>query len=108
MSRRVTNNVKMTDKNLAKDAIKLAGCSYREEGNTLVITSGAYANSRVNLTTGEITGDSDYNHSEESLGKIQRNYSEARLNEEIRIKGWQIQSRNVLRNEDVEVVYMTA
>jgi hypothetical protein len=76
MSRRVTTKTEIKDKALAIDALKLAGMSYRDEGDSLLITSGAIANARINLTTGEVSGDSDYRgHSAEGLGALRQYYS---------------------------------
>jgi hypothetical protein len=108
MSRRVTTRTEIKDKDLAKDALKIAGFSYRDEGNTLLITSGKLANARIDLTTGTVSGDSDYRHSEEAMGELRRHYGEAKYTLECRRQGITIESRTVNRAGEVELVCMTA
>jgi len=108
MSRRVTTKTEIKDKALAEQALKLANMHYRDEGDALYITSGALANARINLTTGEISGDTDYRHSQESLGAIRQFYGEAKYRQECLRQGITIESRTVNREGDIELVCMTA
>jgi hypothetical protein len=102
MSRRVTTKTEIKDKALAIDALKLAGMSYRDEGDSLLITSGAIANARINLTTGEVSGDSDYRgHSAEGLGALRQYYGEAKYTWEAQRRGITITNRSVERNGDI-------
>jgi len=82
MSRRITNKLNITDRDLAIEALKLAECSFDEHGNSLYITSGLLCNATVDLTSGEITGDSDYGHSAEKFGLLRQYYSEAQVRAE--------------------------
>jgi hypothetical protein len=108
MSRRVTTKTEIKDKALAIQALKTADMSYREEGDSLFITSGALANARINLTTGEISGDSDYRHTTESLGALRQFYGEAKYRQECLRQGITIESRTINREGNIELVCMTA
>jgi len=101
MSRRVTTKTEIKDKALAIDALKLAGMSYRDEGASLLITSGACANARISLATGEISGDSDFAHNAETLGALRQFYGEAKYRLEAQRQGITITSRSIERNGDI-------
>lgn len=108
MSRRVTTKTEIKDKSIAINALKKAGYAYSERGSTLSITSGPLRGAMIDLTTGDISGDSDYSHTEDSLGKFRQNYSEAKYTSELQRQGITIESRNVNREGDIELVYVTA
>jgi len=106
MSHRITTKTKMTNKDLAIDAIKMAGYSYQASGNAITITSGPMNRARINLQSGTITGDTDW-HNKDTLGALQQNYSEAAVRQQCRKTGATIESRQVMKNGNVRMV-MTA
>jgi len=101
MSRRVTTKTEIKDRDLAIQALKNAGMNYTESGKTIRITSGRMANATIDLTTGEVTGDSDYGHSSGVLGGLRQGYAEAKYRAECVKQGITISSRTVERNGDI-------
>ncbi len=106
MSHRTTLSTEIKEKNLAIQALKLAGWRYTEEGESLRIISGPMSRSVINLRTGKITGDTDW-HSRGQLGALNKHYMEAKIRSEAIKKGATIESREVLKNGDIRLV-MTA
>lgn len=82
MSRRITNKLNITDRDLAKEALNLAGCEFQEQGKTLFITSGLLRNASLNLETGDISGDSDFGHSAAKFGALRQYYAEAKVRQD--------------------------
>jgi hypothetical protein len=104
MSRRITTKTQMTNKDLALDAIKMAGLSYSEEGaSTLRITSGDLRNATINLTNGNVTGDTDY-HGRDALGALRKFYSEAQIRERCRLEGHTVEERHVMQDGRIRLV----
>lgn len=102
MSRRVTTQTEIKDKGLAIQALKQAGLSFREVGETQInITSGRLAHATIDLRSGEISGDSDHGHSRESLGLLRQYYAEAKYKAECAKQGITIDSRTVSKNGDI-------
>ena len=95
MSRCVTLKTKMTDKELAIEAFKKAGSECQEVEGGLEIVSGPFKDAYLNLTTGQITGDSDYGHDEEQFGLLRQHYSEAKVVAECLRDGTTIDQREV-------------
>jgi len=106
MSHRITTKTQITNKELAIDAVKMAGWSFQESGNAITITSGPMNRARINLQNGNITGDTDW-HNKEQLGALRQNYSEAVVRQQCRKTGASIESRTVQKDGKVRLV-MTA
>lgn len=108
MSHRIATQTQIKDKDLAKKAIQAAGYSFTEQGATqLRITSGPLQNATVNLTTGEVVGDTDM-HRSETLGSLRKFYTEAAHVREIQRNGHTIETRDILaeRNGHKNVIRM--
>lgn len=103
MSHRVTTQTKITNKKIAIEALKLAGWSYSESSNKIRVTSGPMNRSVIDLSTGNVVGDSDW-HSQKELGALRRHYSEAQIREEAIKSGHTVESREVLQNGDIRLV----
>jgi hypothetical protein len=97
MSHRVTTQTEIRDKALAVQALQEADMSFSEASeSTLRINSGPIAGAVINLTTGEVTGDTDrHNRGNDSLGLLKRFYAEAKIKQECRIQGITIEKRIV-------------
>ena len=108
MSRRIENQTNITDKDLACRALQLAGMDHDVQGTMIYIKSGAMAGARVNLKTGLISGDSDYGHTEESLGVLRQYYSEALFKRECARQGTIVDQRQEDANGDVVLLWHTA
>jgi hypothetical protein len=105
MSKRITTKTDMKDKAFAIQALKNAGLAYEEMGNTtLRITSGALAHATIDLTTGNITGDSDFGHRSEVLGSVRKHYSEVKFRHEAAREGVQIKSRQEHKDGSIRLV----
>jgi hypothetical protein len=105
MSRRVTTKSAIKDKNLAAQALKAAGLTFEDCGNTLRVTSGSMRNASIDLRTGEISGDSDYGHTSETLGQVRVHYSEAEYLAMCFKKGHTLESRTLIQNGEVELIH---
>lgn len=104
MSHRVTSQTNITNKDLAIQALKTAGWGYAEQGSSIRITSGPMQHAVLNLQTGEVEGDSDWHNSgDNSLGALKKFYGEAEVEEEARIKGIDIEKREVLSNGAIKL-----
>lgn len=100
MSHRVITQTEIKDKALAIQALKQANMAFTDHGNTLHITSGSIAGAVVDLTTGEITGDTDRGHrrDDNGLGVLKRYYAEAKVREQCTLQGITIEERIVEKN----------
>lgn len=106
MSHRVTTKIDMTDKRLAKEALKEAKLSFSEHGDQLTITGGSgLRNATINLRDGTITGDTDYGHNQETFSKLRCYYNLAKYKEEVFKQGGTIES---VREEGQNIVMMYA
>lgn len=97
MSHRVTTQTEIKDKALAIQALKQANMAYSESGSTLHITTGPIADAMINLTTGEVSGDTDRGHKrgDDGLGILKRFYAEAKVQQECALQGIVIEERIV-------------
>jgi hypothetical protein len=101
MSKRTEVKTTMTDKRFVIEAFKREGLQYEEMSDTVLrITSGTLEHATLDLTTGILTGDSDYGHRPSSIGKLNRHYSEALARFRAMRNGAQIQS---CKEEKVQV-----
>lgn len=101
MSHRVTTQTEIKDKALAMAALKQAGFSYAERGDTLTITSGELSNASIDLRTGTVSGDTDYGHRAERFGALRQFYSEASYKAGLNKNGGYVESREVDKNGDI-------
>ena len=105
MSHRVTTQTEIKDKDLAKSALKQAGYDFREQGESLYITSGDLSGATIDLRTGLVSGDSDYRgHSRETMGALRQFYAEAKYKKELATQGGYVENRSV--DEKGRVVLM--
>ena len=104
MSRKITNKVNITDRELAKDALSLAGCEFKDEGKTLFITSGTLCNASLCLETGVLSGDSDFGHSAAKFGVLRQYYAEAQVRQEYAKNGTTVDEKQV--DEEGNIVLM--
>lgn len=94
MSKRITTKTDIKDKGFAATALKNAGLAFEEMSNTMLrITSGDLANATIDLTTGIISGDTDFGHRKEVLGSLRKHYSEVKFRHEAAREGVQIKQR---------------
>jgi len=105
MSRRITMQTEITNKDLAVQAMDLAGISYQIlSDNDIKMTSGPAANAVIDLTKGTITGDSDSEHTLSKLGVLRKYYSEALVRAEYLKTGTTIDGRQ--KDEDGTLILM--
>jgi hypothetical protein len=105
MSQKVTVKTVITNKEFAAVALKAAGLEFEEMGSTgLRIKSGALANATIDLTTGNLTGDTDYGHRKSTFEGVIRGYAEAKFRHEAGQSGVQIKARTIEKNGDVKLV----
>lgn len=95
MSHRVTTKSEMKDRSVVEAACRDAGIAYSVSGNSVSFTSGPLRGSYLDLTTGDIRGDSDYRHTPEILGALRQGYSEAKVKMELSKQGGYVEERNV-------------
>jgi hypothetical protein len=108
MSRRIENQTNITDKDLALRALTAAGMEHQVQGDRIYIKSGAMAGATVDLRTGMVSGDSDFGHTEDSLGVLRQYYSEALFKRECGRQGTVIDQRRVEANGDIVLNWHTA
>jgi len=109
MSRRIARQTSITDKELALQALKQAGIQYQDQGNTIRFTSGTMANATLDLTTGTISGDSDFEHTKERLvGLLRQHYSEAQIKREYAKLGTVIDERQTDKQGNVVLMWHMA
>ena len=109
MSRRISTQTKITDRAIAIEALKIAGHTYREDGNTIHITSGDLNRCMLDLSTGTVSGDSDFRtHSEARMRLLNVAYAEAICRRQCNLSGAQIESREVQKNGEVLLVCRSA
>lgn len=107
MSHRITTKTKITDKKLAAQALKAAGWSFTEDGNRLFITDGPMRNASLNLSTGEVVGDTDY-HNSDNLGALRQHYGLAAYKAQCFEQGATIESESVDAKTGEIVLVVTA
>ena len=94
MSHRVTTETEIKDKAMLTQACKTAKITFVDQGaNAVRFTSGSMNNAVLDLTTGRISGDSDYGHTASGLGVLRQAYGEAKYQMECARQGIQIESR---------------
>lgn len=109
MSRRITTKTSITDKDLAEQALKQAGIQYQDQGTSIRFTSGEMANATLDLTTGTISGDSDFGHTKERLvGLLRQHYSEAQVKREYAKLGAVIDERQIDNQGNVVLMWHMA
>lgn len=94
MSHRVTTQTEIKDKNIAKKALTAANMDFRESGSVLNITSGPLSGAYIDLTSGEVVGDTD-THNKDTLGMLRQVYGEEKYRSECVKQGVMIESRRV-------------
>ncbi len=102
MSRRITTQTEMKDREHVEAACKLKGITYAVSGNTIRFDSGSLRGATLNLTTGEIIGDSDW-HKRNDLGALHQAYAEAAYTSQLLKTGGYVESRTV-EKEDIVLV----
>lgn len=95
MSRRIETRLEITNKDAAIMALKAAGVAHEVVGNSIRLISGALSNARIELTTGNVVGDSDYGHTAEKFGVLRQHYSEALIRMDYAKNGTMIDTRSV-------------
>lgn len=108
MSRIITTQTQMKDKELAVLACNQAGISFRDEGDQFVFTSGPLAHARLDLKTGAITGDTDFGHSKAKLGMLRQHYSEQQFKREAQKVGTTIDERTTDKEGNVVLMWHMA
>lgn len=106
MSHRVTTQTEIKDKALAIQALKHANMAFQEYNNTLTVSSGPMAGASIDLSTGQVTGDTDRGHknNDDSLGLLKRYYAEAKIRQECAIQGITIEDRIVEKDGRIRLV----
>lgn len=95
MSHRLTIQSEMTDREACIDALRANKIDFREQGQSLVLQTGAYRDTTINLKSGTVTsGDSDHVSVDKSqLGLLRGWYAEAKFKIEAGREGIQITNR---------------
>lgn len=96
MSHRVTTETNMTDLSVVKKVAADQKIGFTESGKTLTFTSGSMRNATLDTSTGRITGDTDWGHTQTGLGMLRQGYSEELYRRECLKQGIQVESRQVV------------
>lgn len=100
MSHRITTKTSIQDESVAKAALTKAGWSHTVSGKTITVTSGPMNGARINLTTGEVIGDTDY-HSDSALQALNQGYSVEQVTASVLSKGGYIVEGPTTVGEDI-------
>lgn len=100
MSHRVTTETSMTDKSVVAKVAKAQNYTFVESGNSIRFTSGKLNHAVLDLTTGRVSGDTDFGHTETILGALHQAYNEEIYRRECLKQGIQIEDRQVLKQHN--------
>ena len=103
MSHRITTKTKIMDLEIAKNALEKKGWQFEQSGQSLHIKSGPMNRASINLTSGEVIGDTDW-HKKDALESLNQAYGEALYEKEIAEQGGYVEERQELQNGDVRLV----
>jgi hypothetical protein len=102
MSHRITTKTSITDREVAEAALKKAGWSYNVSGSSIHVNSGPLQYATINLSNGDVTGDTDI-HSDAKLGSLNQFYGEALAEKQVADQGGYIESRTETETEIILV-----
>ena len=105
MSHKVTQKSEMKDLNMVVRACQDAGYSYNVNGNKVSFTSGPLSRATIDVSTGEITGDTDW-HTRDALGKFRQNYAKAVVKHTCEQQNITIESEEVVGTNVVLYTYL--
>lgn len=108
MSRRVSTKTNITDKDVAIAALGYAQVQHSVSGNRIFLQSGPLLGAVLDLETGDLSGDTDFGHSEASLGVIKQYYAEALFRVESSKIGTTIDQRAVDHEGNIVLMWHTA
>lgn len=100
MSHRVTVESEIKDLDVLRAAVSASKGTLSGTG-TVRITGGAYSNVSVNLKTGEVSGDTDYDHTAAKIGLLRQAYAEAKYHKEAAMLGITVTDREVQKNGNI-------
>lgn len=96
MSHKITTQTNITDKELAISALNIAGWKFSEGGQNIHVQSGPMTGASINLTTGVVSGDSDYvTRDDDSMGALKRYYGEALVRAHAAKEGYEVEEREI-------------
>ncbi len=105
MSHRIIYESKIVDHDLAIAALKSLNMSYQDVNGTLRITSGPLNGANINLSTGAIESDSNWNHSNH-INSLKIAYTEADARRDYNRTGVSIVGRQIVNYQGVEGVVL--
>lgn len=107
MSHRVKTQIDVTDASLAIEALRGMGLPFTQEGKTIRISGGRLKNAVINLANGEITGDTDFGHTEKAFGLVRQRYNLLKTKRELALQGGVVINEEVLANGVVRLTCST-
>lgn len=108
MSHRVTTQTEIKDQDVATAALKSAGYTFDQRDQTIFITSGDLRNATIDLRTGVVSGDTDYQHSDSKFSALKKFYAEEKVKKEFQRQGGYIESRTVNAQGHIVLIGVTA
>lgn len=110
MSHRVTTETEIKDKACLDKALKAfnkagaagKGLEYTQKGNILTFTSGKLKNATLDLSTGQMAGDTD-NQSEADLGSLRQVYALEKVKADIVRRGGSVKSVITAKDGTIKV-----
>ncbi len=106
MSKRLGIETQMKQRDVAIRTLNNAGYSYVEVGaHGLRITSGPMAQAVIDLSSGKVTGDTDYDHTDAKLGSLRQAYAVEAHKEAISQTGGYIESNTVDEKGRIVLIY---
>lgn len=106
MSHRVTVQTAITNKEFAVEAMTKLKIQHQVKGSNIYLSSGNFAGSTLNLTTGElVSGDTDHVRvTTETFGILRQTYAEVQYRAEAFQQGIDILGREVLKDGTIKLV----
>ena len=105
MSRRVTYDTKMTDKDLVASTLRSLNVQFTVDKDVYRIIAGNLKGLSINTKTGKIDTDEDYGH-DALINGLKIAYTEADVRREYNRTGTSIMSREVVTYQGIEGVVL--
>ena len=107
MSKRVTTQTEIKDREIAMSAFKSAGISFTESGSGVFSIQTGRSHGTLDLRSGTISGD-DMSFRQSDFDSLKQHYAKEKTLKELLRAGASVQSQTTESNGDIVIVYQTA
>ena len=106
MSRRVTTQTEIKDRDLALSAFQTAGVRFRDCGDDVFEISAGNSTAHLDLKSGIISGD-DMRWKQRDFDTLKQHYGEQAYLWQLRKRGATLQKREVDKDGNIVLIYQT-